>query len=195
MNHTRSGFTLIELLVVIAIIAILAAILFPVFASVRESGRRTKCVSNLRQLGMVIRQYADDNKGNLPPFTSPAVPDSLKLRQICQAYGRDVKFWSCPSDRGWVYADGQKVKPSFYAVYGSSYLFNGNIYGDAPPKNKPKKIESCGSTDRLILFWDWVSHPIEGAWWQQTVFGDIHVKALNNVDLFNGVQRTRELWQ
>ncbi|MCS7301624.1 MAG: DUF1559 domain-containing protein, partial [Fimbriimonadales bacterium] len=62
----RKGFTLIELLVVIAIIAILAAILFPVFARAREKGRQTTCLSNLRQLGMAFVAYRADFEGVNP---------------------------------------------------------------------------------------------------------------------------------
>ena len=62
----RTGFTLIELLVVIAIIAILAAILFPVFARAREKARQTACLSNLKQLGTAISMYASDNDGQMP---------------------------------------------------------------------------------------------------------------------------------
>jgi prepilin-type N-terminal cleavage/methylation domain-containing protein len=65
------GFTLIELLVVIAIIAILAAILFPVFARAREQARRTACVSNVRQIGMGWMMYVQDYDESFPPSNSP----------------------------------------------------------------------------------------------------------------------------
>lgn len=66
----RKGFTLIELLVVIAIIAILAAILFPVFAKAREKARQTACTSNQRQIAMAIQMYAQENDETLPGDTS-----------------------------------------------------------------------------------------------------------------------------
>ncbi len=62
----RKGFTLIELLVVIAVIAILAAILFPVFAKAREKARQTSCASNIRQIGLAFMMYAQDWDENLP---------------------------------------------------------------------------------------------------------------------------------
>ena len=63
MSNKHRGFTLIELLVVIAIIAILAAILFPVFQSVRENARRAACTSNMKQIGLAAHMYMDDNDG------------------------------------------------------------------------------------------------------------------------------------
>jgi len=75
MRKTRSaGFTLIELLVVIAIIAILAAILFPVFARARESARRANCLSNLKQLGTSFQMYAQDYDETFPSGLVLAVP-------------------------------------------------------------------------------------------------------------------------
>ena len=66
----RSGFTLIELLVVIAIIAILAAILFPVFAKAREKARQSSCLSNVKQIMLGVLQYCQDYDENLPIGTS-----------------------------------------------------------------------------------------------------------------------------
>lgn len=63
----RKGFTLIELLVVIAIIAILAAMLFPVFSKVREKARQTMCLSNQKQIALAAAQYAQDYDGAYPP--------------------------------------------------------------------------------------------------------------------------------
>ena len=65
-RHPIVAFTLIELLVVIAIIAILAALLLPVLATAREKGRRTKCISNLKQVGVALQLYADEHRDQLP---------------------------------------------------------------------------------------------------------------------------------
>ncbi len=104
----RKGFTLIELLVVIAIIAILAAILFPVFAKAREKARQTSCLSNQRQLGTGIASYAQDNDLRFPfvmtSLTSPyrgwdAPTDSmLSIEDTVNPYIKNEQIWACPSD-------------------------------------------------------------------------------------------------
>ena len=73
--YKRRGFTLIELLVVIAIIAILAAILFPVFAQAREKARAATCVSNLKQIGNAMMMYVQDYDERLPGAASPGSND------------------------------------------------------------------------------------------------------------------------
>jgi prepilin-type N-terminal cleavage/methylation domain-containing protein/prepilin-type processing-associated H-X9-DG protein len=82
----RGGFTLIELLVVIAIIAILAAILFPVFAQAREKARQISCTSNLKQLSLGFMQYVQDNDE-----TFPAINDSDKPSN--QVSSGDIRYW------------------------------------------------------------------------------------------------------
>ncbi len=71
MSHKQCfqfrAFTLIELLVVVAVISVLAAILLPMFASVRENGRRTTCLSNMKQIEIAMTAYAQDNEGVFPP--------------------------------------------------------------------------------------------------------------------------------
>jgi len=91
----RRGFTLIELLVVIAIIAILAAVLFPVFAKVREKARQTSCLSNEKQIGLAITQYVQDND-ELYCFNNG--PGSTDWRTFISPYIKSVDVWACPTN-------------------------------------------------------------------------------------------------
>lgn len=96
----KKGFTLIELLVVIAIIAILAAILFPVFARARESARRASCLSNLQQIGLGIMQYTQDYDEKFVAI-QPSDPDNPGNSQTyvsaIQPYVKSAQLFICPS--------------------------------------------------------------------------------------------------
>lgn len=102
----RKGFTLIELLVVIAIIAILAAILFPVFARARENANRTTCSSNLRQLGQACMMYAQDYDELLPLGDDPIFWDfyqnpKLEFAKALYPYVKNRQMFYCPSAEGY----------------------------------------------------------------------------------------------
>ncbi len=110
MNR-RNGFTLIELLVVIAIIAILASILFPVFARARENARRSSCMSNLKQIGLGVMQYVQDNDERYPLSSVPregpwlSIPLSqefidtgeVQWPQFIAPYTKSMQIYRCPS--------------------------------------------------------------------------------------------------
>jgi len=93
---TKRGFTLIELLVVIAIIAILAAILFPVFAKAREKARQTTCLSNVKQITLGILQYAQDYDERFPMLYDLGVPRQ-GLILTTQPYTKSFQIHDCPS--------------------------------------------------------------------------------------------------
>ena len=92
MHNRARGFTLIELLVVIAIIAILAAILFPVFAKAREKARQTACMSNYRQIALAVFMYMEDHDGRFADLSG-----GYEWYRPLQSYVHNDQIFKCPS--------------------------------------------------------------------------------------------------
>jgi prepilin-type N-terminal cleavage/methylation domain-containing protein/prepilin-type processing-associated H-X9-DG protein len=115
----RRGFTLIELLVVIAIIAILAAILFPVFAQAREKARQAVCLSNLKQLGTAIMLYAQDYEENYPIYDYYPKETFFwydMINPYVKASNTRTSIFVCPS------VSGQFTTSNNSGGYGVNYL-------------------------------------------------------------------------
>jgi prepilin-type N-terminal cleavage/methylation domain-containing protein/prepilin-type processing-associated H-X9-DG protein len=190
-SRRRTGFTLIELLVVIAIIAILAAILFPVFARAREQARRSVCVSNMKQIGLSMGMYLQDYDEVFPPggpkSWEPNCPCPVggKGRNLLelqlQPYCKNELIFRCPSDRGW-----QKLVPSVFQAFGSSYTDAlRNVWGGVDLQLKSEAAIS-NVADRPLL-WDMNENwhpgnpdanwdPNSGKLERNVLFADLHVK-------------------
>ena len=123
----RSGFTLIELLVVIAIIAILAAILFPVFAQAREKARQTACLSNEKQLGLAYMQYVQDYDETFP-FSEKWGSAGAGWAGHLYPYVKSAGVYACPDDTVERWNDSSKPNVVSYAQ--NAKLSSGNHFWD-----------------------------------------------------------------
>jgi prepilin-type N-terminal cleavage/methylation domain-containing protein/prepilin-type processing-associated H-X9-DG protein len=143
-----TGFTLIEVLVVIAIIAVLASIIFPVFSSARAKARSTRCVANLKQIGLAVEMYATDYDELYPLAKDPAdefcpgmwddfphwqvwIPYMPRLHDALDPYVRNRELWHCPSDRGFTEIEDSNLPldatPTSFAAFGTSYHYRTEV--------------------------------------------------------------------
>jgi prepilin-type processing-associated H-X9-DG protein len=161
VKKRRAGFILVELLAVVAIVAVLAALLFPVFARVRERGRQAACASNLRQIGAAIFAYAADWDDLLPYNDDPDGSDpeyypwSRPLEPLLDPRNRGV--WRCPSDDY-----DEKYLKSFpksesefhrYSSYTPSVYFWGIhvIYPEGTPYEEMRSLSSVERPASIIM--------------------------------------------
>lgn len=143
--HMRRAFTLIELLTVIAIIALLAAILFPVFARAKKAARQTQCISNIKQIGTAMAIYMGDYDGVFPFAVdaadkfAPEIWDGLPewqalinsmpmVQEVLEPQAKNLDIFACPLDSGTFVLDNNfplelDSTPSLFKKYGLSYFY------------------------------------------------------------------------
>ena len=155
MQHQKRAFTLIELLVVIAIIAILAAILFPVFAKAREKARQASCSSNMKQIGLSMMQYVQDYDEMYPQNDN----NGFRWRQEILPYIKSVDIFKCPSNSANTqtgdWAGGPMNAPEIKRSYNINQRLDRYVLaGINAPASKVQVVES--NWDNPQIAWpDW----------------------------------------
>jgi prepilin-type N-terminal cleavage/methylation domain-containing protein len=156
----RNGFTLIELLVVIAIIAILAAILFPVFAQAREQARMSTCLSNFKQMGLGVMMYVQDWDENYPisrlygfPGHSDCGQKTVTWKDETAPYVKNLQVYKCPSNKHKDQPDETKGNDAFgLPVFTISYAYSGSaLWSTVSTQSIPIRMGMIDEPARYIM--------------------------------------------
>lgn len=171
-NSSPSGFTLIELLVVIAIIAILAALLLPALARAKEQGKRSRCISNLRQVAIASLTYATDNQDMVPPASGNLLPLQVDANDIAVGVWNQLgisvsvsnspSVWDCPDRPGF---------PKFSGPPDNQFLIGYQYYGGITNWINPlgtfvssSPVKTASSKPGWMLAADLVAQPDATNW-------------------------------
>ena len=199
--RTRRAFTLIELLVVIAIIAILAAILFPVFAQAREMARSASCKSTLKQIITATAIYVQDYDETLPPAWYDVWEGSFGhpryMPETLQPYVKNGQVWRCPTDPQKLgRADYDASLPDLIVSYGYNALgLSPHIYGGGSARSlaaftKPSETVAFVDHGRALALPSDMSQTGSGLWHHEranAAFLDGHVRAMKREVLLEQV--------
>ena len=184
-SHGRRGFTLIELLVVIAIIAILAAILFPVFARAREAARQTACRSNIKQIATAVTMYQQDyDEAN--PMVNVVVSNAIVYTwaNAMIPYIKNNNLWKCPSDNN----PANTLDPNAPDDTSMSYGYNYRFMSGTAASAIAKPADTVLVVDKGFYASDPITDPaatpaLSGPWYLHNevcnvAFADGHVKSM-----------------
>ncbi len=206
MCRRTTGFTLAEVLIVLGSIAVLAALVLPTVWRVREAGRRTACLSNLKQLGLAVTLYQADNEDYFPRGGDPTdihtdiwqqaangrfAADASQLAPltfVMHPYIKNIEVWRCPSDIGFDMTESGKTlnaRPTSFKAFTTSYYYRTELTlrnkRDLTAYEREAPYNECAAADISVLFdghgsWHGDLNTFDRRY--NTLFADGHVKNL-----------------